>query len=494
MRSYITNKRKYLLYFYILLFIGCIYLVRRYDHIVPTTNRKSLDLSRSNNNSPITNPIKFTKKAEFPLICPPNKTTQKCPTNNYPTTINDYDEKQNSSSSSSSIESCPDYFRWIHEDLNPWKVKGITEEIVEEGKNEAFFRIIILDGRLYVEKYQKSYKKRDDFTIWGILQLLRLYPGKLPDLDLMFGSGDKTVINKSDYEGDYPVPMFQYSGDDEHFDIPFPDWSFWGWPESNIKPWEVQLEEMKNGNKNVKWEKRKPFAYWKGNSKLGNRKNLLKCNSTRSKTQIFEQLSTLEDRDDLKQSDIDDQCTFRYNIYMEGKAWSMNEKYLHACDSMLLIVEPKSYEFFSRGLLPLTHYWPINPSKLCESIKFAVNWGNKYRDQAQEIGKEGSKFIMEELKMRYIYDYMYHLLSEYGKLMKYRPSIPSNAIEICSEAMACNTIGKEKKWKFDSLIKAPSQTSPCSLPSAYHPQILKKFLSTKQEISRDVEGLEGVGL
>ena len=133
----------------------------------------------------------------------------------------------------SSIKSCPDYFRWIHEDLKPWKIKGITKEMVEAGKTLANFRVVIVDGRVYVEKYKKCYQTRDEFTIWGILQMLRLYPGKLPDIDLMFECNDYPVIKKSDYKAakstNPPVPMFHYCGDDHHFDIPFPDWSFWGW-------------------------------------------------------------------------------------------------------------------------------------------------------------------------------------------------------------------------------------------------------------------------
>jgi len=76
--------------------------------------------------------------------------------------------------------------------------------------------------------------------------------------------------------------------------------------------------------------------------------------------------------------------------------------------------------------------------------------------QAQEIGKEGSKFIMEELKMKNIYDYMLYLLSEYGKLLKYKPTVPPKAVEVCLESMVCNSPSKEKQWKIDSMAKGPS--------------------------------------
>lgn len=85
---------------------------------------------------------------------------------------------------------CPEYFRWIYEDLTPWRDTGITEEMVERARRTANFRLVILNGRAYVETYHRSFQTRDVFTLWGILQLLRLYPGKVPDLDLMFECAD----------------------------------------------------------------------------------------------------------------------------------------------------------------------------------------------------------------------------------------------------------------------------------------------------------------
>lgn len=125
--------------------------------------------------------------------------------------------------------SCPEYFRWIHQDLKPWKSTGITRDMVERGKDIAHFRLVVIDGKAYLEKYAKSFQTRDLFTIWGILQLLRLYPGKIPDLELMFQCGDKTVVEKSRFQDMSPPPMFHYCGEKNSFDIVFPDWTFWGW-------------------------------------------------------------------------------------------------------------------------------------------------------------------------------------------------------------------------------------------------------------------------
>ena len=167
-------------------------------------------------------PKKSSVQVEFPFKFNCSNLNLTCPTN-YPVTI----EKEGSSP-----VACPEYMRWIHEDLRPWKSAGITRDMVESGRVYANFRLVIVKGKAYVEKYKGSYQTRDVFTIWGILQLLRLYPGKVPDLELMFWCGDETVIKKRDLQGPKATsvpPVFHYCNDDETLDIVFPDWSFWGW-------------------------------------------------------------------------------------------------------------------------------------------------------------------------------------------------------------------------------------------------------------------------
>ena len=69
----------------------------------------------------------------------------------------------------------------------------------------------------------------------------------------------------------------------------------------------------------------------------------------------------------------------RYKIYIEGSAWSVSEKYILACDSMTLVIKPKYYDFFSRVLMPTQHYWPVRDDSKCNSIKYAVDWGNSHK-------------------------------------------------------------------------------------------------------------------
>lgn len=113
--------------------------------------------------------------------------------------------------------------------------------------------------------------------------------------------------------------------------------------------------------------------------------------------------------------------------------------------------------------------------------------------QAQKIGKSGSKFILEELKMKYVYDYMFHLLSAYAKVLKYKPTLPPGAVEIVEETMA-NTGGDlEKSYKNESSVKEAATIPPCTMPPPYNPQSLKDFLKMKQKVTTKVHHFEAKG-
>lgn len=97
-----------------------------------------------------------------------------------------------------------------------------------KAKEFAAFRVVIVDGILYVEYYYACVQSRALFTVWGMLQLLKRYGGLVPDVDLMFDCMDKPTVMKSEHR-EMPLPLFRYCTTSEHFDIPFPDWSYWGW-------------------------------------------------------------------------------------------------------------------------------------------------------------------------------------------------------------------------------------------------------------------------
>jgi len=176
--------------------------------------------------------------------------------------------------------SCPDYFRYI--DLRPWRGSGITREAVERARPHAYFRLVVVGGRAYVETYHRAYQTRDVFTQWVILQLIRRYPGRVPDLDIMFACDDPGQVRAADFPSPAEAPpVFRYSKDASTLDVVFPDWSFWGWPEVGIRPWTQMLEEVARENERVRWPERQPYAFWKGApARFRIRHELMRCNAS----------------------------------------------------------------------------------------------------------------------------------------------------------------------------------------------------------------------
>ncbi|GJM85665.1 hypothetical protein PR202_ga02137 [Eleusine coracana subsp. coracana] len=357
--------------------------------------------------------------------------------------------------------SCPSYFRYIHEDLHPWRVAGgITRAMVDRARATANFRLVVVRGRAYVEHIAPAFQTRDLFTIWGILQLFRRYPGRVPDLDLMFDCVDWPVVRAEQYEGENATvlpPLFRYCGDNETLDVVFPDWSFWGWPEINIKPWHALQKELNSGNKRVKWLNREPYAYWKGNPDVAAiRQELVKCNVSSTQewnARIYKQDWLKEIKAGYKQSDLASQCSHRYKIYIEGSAWSVSEKYILACDSMTLVVTPKYYDFYSRVLMPMRHYWPVRDEEKCSSIKHAVDWGNSHKQKVQA-------------------------------------NIPQEAVEVCPESLACQAVGREKKFMEDSMVRSANDAGPCDLPPPFNPEEFKALQRRREKSMKQIEAWE----
>lgn len=360
-------------------------------------------------------------------------------------------------------KNCPGVFRYIHRDLEPWSKSKISLAHLVEAQKLAAFRVVILGGKLYVDLYYACVQSRAMFTIWGLLQLLKRYPGRVPDVDLMFDCMDKPTINRTEHAS-MPVPLFRYCTTPEHFDIPFPDWSFWGWSEIQIEEWDRQYRSIKQGSKARSWTEKSPIAYWKGNPDVASpaRSELLQCNDTTQwRAQILRQDWVQEAKGGFKESKLSKQCNHRYKIYAEGYAWSVSLKYILSCGSVPLIITPEYQDFLSRGLIPKRHYLHIPRDDMCKSIKLAVNWGNSHPKKAEAIGRLAQHY-METMSMARVYDYMYHLISEYSKLLDFTPVPPSSAIEICQDSVLC--FADENQRRFLKMSSAyPSRTAPCSL-------------------------------
>lgn len=92
--------------------------------------------------------------------------------------------------------------------------------------------------------------------------------------------------------------------------------------------------------------------------------------------------------------------------------------------------------------------------------------------------------------MKYVYDYMLHLLIEYAKLLKFKPQITEGAKQICSQTMACSQDGLWKQFMVESTVNSSSETVPCTLPSPFEPLALQAFFENKEMVKKQVETWE----
>ncbi|KAF7149069.1 hypothetical protein RHSIM_Rhsim03G0181700 [Rhododendron simsii] len=165
------------------------------------------------------------------------------------------------------------------------------------------------------------------------------------------------------------------------------------------------------------------YAHWKGTPLSPDRRDLLKCNISDKQDwgiRLYKLDWNKEIQEGFKDTDLASQCMHRYKIYVEGRGWS-----------------------------------------------------------AEDIMKAASDFVHENLKMDYVYDYMFHVLSEYSKLMRYKPTILEKAREICSETLACKATELHKKYLMESMVKGPTDVSPCNMPPPYDPHAFRTFLRSK---------------
>lgn len=120
----------------------------------------------------------------------------------------------------------------------------------------------------------------------------------------------------------------------------------------------------------------------------------------------------------------------------------------------------------------------------CAFSFFLINLGK----QAEAIGKRGQQ-LMESLSMDQVYDYMFHLISEYSKLQDFKPVPPSSAQEVCEESLLCLAEPKQKEYlKRAAAVGSP--TPPCSLAKPPNSNFFNILTEHKKKLIQHVKDME----
>ncbi|GAQ80428.1 hypothetical protein KFL_000540050 [Klebsormidium nitens] len=330
-------------------------------------------------------------------------------------------------------DECPAYFCNIFDDLEPWFAKGgITMEDINADPEAVTMKIQILNGTLYWRWTGGCSFTRTSFTLWAIMMLLERYPGQVPDVLFNVCCHDDPAVPAEKWANNASAipPIFSMCSSEDHLDLVWPDWSFWGWPELRIPEWRTKSAQILGGKgRRTPLGKREPRAFWKGNAFTGRgpnqglRQQLVGCSEPPGYENGIEAVNIFWD-DEINKTEtrLEEQCDHRYRIYAEGNTWSCSLKYALACASAALVIDPVYWDFYSRGLEPFRDFIPIERGdNMCDRLEMAVWWGDKHLQQATSIGEAAAHFIESSLSMERVYDYMLHSLRVYSALQTFAP-------------------------------------------------------------------------
>lgn len=107
-------------------------------------------------------------------------------------------------------------------------------------------------------------------------------------------------------------------------------------------------------------------------------------------------------------------------------------------------------------------------------------------EQAEAMGKKAQNF-MKSLSMDRVYDYMFHLISEYAKLLDFKPVRPSSALEVCVDSLLCFADEKQREFLEMSTL-LPSPSPPCQIQPP-DSAVIEKWIEEKKKIIDKVQGV-----
>ncbi|GAB4823426.1 hypothetical protein N2152v2_010472 [Parachlorella kessleri] len=354
----------------------------------------------------------------------------------------------------SSSQARSKYLRWIRQDLSLWQRSGITRMMIstalwrvsecnkcgwegcQEEETPNWLRFQIVNGSLWAEfnkppakgHYPAEYgrgwlsaKGRIPYALLAIIDVLRSYPGQVPDVEGVINTADEPCVpRKFEIVGETPMrrlqaeaavgaeaapsmlsrqppPLFSYNSHAERADLPFPDYSFWGHEVNMIDDeqghwvygWEEQLQHLSR-----KWaqpvREKVPRMVWRGrtNHHIRDvlRRNFTECPEWFKGRGDTATVALFNMWDEEGIESLDSVCRFRYQVYLQSNAWSTNFKQKVACGSVVVVPSMDYYEFWTRALEPGRHYVALKTGDklaMCLDVAEKVHAMNAFLDQQQ---------------------------------------------------------------------------------------------------------------
>ncbi|CAM4490367.1 unnamed protein product [Leuciscus chuanchicus] len=308
----------------------------------------------------------------------------------------------------------------MKDDLRPFKngiYEGLMADTVQRGVGTHYQ---IIGNKLYREQ-SCMFPARCSGVEHFILKVI----DRLPDLEV--------VINVRDYPQVpgwvQPVlPVLSFSKTPDYQDIMYPAWTFWEggpavWPiyPTGLGRWDLMRDDLKKSAAQWPWKKKSPKGFFRGSRTSSERDPLILLSreapdlvdAEYTKNQAWKSEKDTLGRPPAKEIPLIEHCEYKYLFNFRGVAASFRLKHLFLCGSLVFHVGEEWLEFFYSQLKPWVHYIPVK----------------------QDLSDlRGQHFILEHLRMEDVSCYWERLLTDFSKLLKYKPKRKSNYNQIFHRA------------------------------------------------------------
>ncbi|KAM3585359.1 uncharacterized protein V6R79_015385 [Siganus canaliculatus] len=332
-------------------------------------------------------------------------------------------------------DNCGCHLSVLEDDLRPFKGKISQDLMASTLQRGVGTHYQIIGHKLYRE-HNCMFPARCSGVEHFILEVI----DRLPDLEM--------VVNVRDYPQmphwvQPTLPVFSFSKTADYQDIMYPAWTFWEggpavWPiyPTGLGRWDLMRDDLKKSAAQWPWKKKESKGFFRGSRTSPERDPLILLSreapdlvdAEYTKNQAWKSEKDTLGKPPAKEIPLVDHCKYKYLFNFRGVAASFRFKHLFLCGSLVFHVGDEWQEFFYPQLQPWVHYIPVKQdlSDVRELLQFV-----KENDAiAQEIAARGKEFILNHLQMQDVSCYWERLLTEFSRLLTYKPKRNNNYSQI----------------------------------------------------------------
>ena len=384
-----------------------------------------------------------------------------------------------------------------HEMLQPFAYIDntmVTNALKACNENGTMYcsRVQVKNNELFITDYRAVFFDRHyaPARVMPMLDVLRGH--QLPDVDLVVAAVDEPRIKAmadarewtrmvSRYPGmlkcegidpkyagemaSLPPPLFSSTVDRAHFDLAWPDFSFY-MPRRAHKlrtpPWSKLHPQMLRESATVVWKDKIELAVHTGNVGSAYRKRLAD-EAKRSPNEILVNELFIGDHGKIRSTcaqlglhkqggfqqhkcymTFTEQCGYKYLLNSASIGYANKFKYLLLCGSVVIYVRDgmSHKEFYEYGLLPGVHYVTVESAS---EVPAMVRWLKKNDDYARAVALAG-RARMATLDTNAVAAFMAELLKQYARKQTYRVEVGKGAVRIECEDDLWRHYARDPYW------------------------------------------------